>query len=165
MPGTAASALIRSRRAALRGGRKPSKKKRSVGRPATQSAASAAEAPGAAVTARPGGDRLGDQLEAGVGDERRAGVGDQRQRLALRDALQRARARLGGVVLVIGRERRLDPVAGEQRARDAGVLGEDRVGAGEDRERPQRHVAEIADRRRDDVEARGRAAARATATP
>ena len=66
---------------------------------------------------------------------------------------QRARARLGGVVLVIGRERRLDPVAREQRARYAGVLGQDRIRAGQNRQRPQRHVGEVADRRRDDVKA------------
>ena len=114
VPGTAASALMRSRRAARLGGRNPSKKKRSVGRPATQSAASAAEGPGAAVTARPVRDRLGDQLIAGIGNERRSGVGNQRQRLPFGDPSQRARARLGGVVLVVGRERRLDPVAREQ---------------------------------------------------
>ena len=65
--------------------------------------------------------------------------------------LQRARARLGGVVLMIGRERPLNAVTREQRARHAGVLGQDRIGAGEDRQSPQRHVGEVANRRRHDI--------------
>ena len=44
---------MRVRRAPAFDGRKPSKKNRSVGSPATVSAISAAEAPGAAVTASP----------------------------------------------------------------------------------------------------------------
>ena len=40
-------------RAALLGGRKPSKKKRSVGRPETTSAVRIAEGPGIGVTGRP----------------------------------------------------------------------------------------------------------------
>ena len=96
-------------------------------------------------------DRLGDKFIAGIGNERRPGVGDQRQRLPFRDAFQRARARLGGVVLMIRRERPLNAVAREQRARHAGVLGQDRIGAGQDRQSPQRHVGEVANRRRHDV--------------
>ncbi len=150
----AASALSRSRRAALLGGRKPSKKNRSVGKPAIVSATIAAQGPGSEVTAIPSATASATRLIAGVGDQRRAGVGDQRQRLALPHAPKRARARLGGVVLVIGDERGLDRVVVEQPARDAGVLGEDRIGGGERLERPNGDVAEVADRRRDDVQAR-----------
>ena len=51
--GIAASASIRSRRAAVLGGRKPSKKKRSVGSAAVVSAVTAAQAPGRPKTAMP----------------------------------------------------------------------------------------------------------------
>ena len=43
---------------------------------------------------------------------------------------------------------------GEQGLGDARVLGEDRVRGGEHAEAPERHVLEVADRRRDHVEAR-----------
>ena len=102
-------------------------------------------------------DRFGDQLIAGIGNERRSGVGNERQRLPFGDASERARASLGGVVLVVGRERPLNAVAREQRARYAGVFGQDRVGAGQDRKRPQRHVGEVANRRRHNVKTRDRA--------
>ena len=99
-------------------------------------------------------DRLRHKPIAGIGNERRPGVGDQRQRLALGDALERPRTGLGGVVLVVGRERPLDAIAREQRARNAGVLGQNPVGPGQDRQSPERHVHEVADRRRHDIEAR-----------
>src|SRR5204862_242041 len=51
--GTFASAASRARRAALLGGRKPSKKKRSVGNPETTSAVRIAEGPGIGVTGTP----------------------------------------------------------------------------------------------------------------
>ena len=72
------------RRAALFGGRKPSKKKRSVGRPATASAASTAEGPAPRSPRCPARVRLAHQLVAGIGDQRRAGVRHQRDRLRLR---------------------------------------------------------------------------------
>ncbi len=50
---TAANSPSARRRAAALAGRNPAKKKRSVGRPETVSAASPAEAPGMAVTAMP----------------------------------------------------------------------------------------------------------------
>ena len=56
---------MRWRRAALRGGRKPSKKKRSVGRPATISAASTAEAPGTATTLMPAAAASATSLKPG----------------------------------------------------------------------------------------------------
>jgi hypothetical protein len=95
-----------------------------------------------------------NQLEAGIGDQRRAGVGNQRQRFAFGEARDEARADLRRVVLVIGDERRGDLVTLQQTARDAGVLGQDRVGRRQRRQRPERDVGEIADRRRHDIEAR-----------
>ena len=47
-----------------------------------------------------------------------------------------------------------DAVAAEQHAGDARVLCGDDIGAGQDFERAQRDIAEIADRRRDEVERR-----------
>jgi hypothetical protein len=55
-------------------------------------------------------------------------------------------------MVVIGRQRRADAVAVKQFAADAGVLAGDQVGAGQRLQRPQRHVAEIADRGGDDIE-------------
>ena len=107
--------------------------------------------------ARRGGDReakgyrLGDKLIAGIGDQRSSGVGNERQGLTFGDAPNRARPSLGGIVLVVRRERRLNSVAREQGSRDAGVLGQDRVGAGQHCESAQCHVGEVADRRRHDV--------------
>src|SRR6185312_4429145 len=64
-------------------------------------------------------DRLRDELIARIGNERRPGVGDERQRLSAGDAPERPRASLGGVVLVVGRERPLDAITRKQRARNA----------------------------------------------
>ena len=99
-------------------------------------------------------DRFRHKLIAGIGNERRARVGNQSQSLTFANASERPRASLGGVVLMIGRERPLNPVARQQRARHPGVLGQDCIGAGQDRQSPQRHVGEVANRRRDDVKTR-----------
>ena len=97
-----ASSVSRARRAVCFGGRNPSKKNRSVGSAATDSAASTEDGPGSAITAITGGADLAHQLEAGIGNQRRAGVGDQRDRSALRQPFQDFRPRQRGVVLVIG---------------------------------------------------------------
>jgi hypothetical protein len=86
------------------GGRKPAKKKASVGRPAATSAAITAEGPGTGTTAVAGLARRLHQLEAGIGDERRPGVRDQRHRFAGGEALEQLRPHLRGIVLVIGDE-------------------------------------------------------------
>ncbi len=83
LPGIAASAAIRSRRAADFGGRKPSKKKRSVGRPATTSAVRTAEGAGDRGDRQALRQRGSDELVAGVGNQRRAGVGDECERCAI----------------------------------------------------------------------------------
>jgi len=86
------------------------------------------------------------QLEAGIGDQGRAGVGHQRHRGAVREPRQDFRPRFRGVVLVIGRERGRYPVVVDQLAGDAGILAGDEVGRRQGLERPQRDVAQIADR-------------------
>jgi hypothetical protein len=55
-------------------------------------------------------------------------------------------------VIVVGRERGPDAVALEQPRRDARVLAGDEIGRRERRERAQRHVTQVADRRRYQVE-------------
>ena len=150
-----ASSAMRVRRAPSFGGRKPSKKNRSVGRPATASAASAADGPGTAVTGKSGLAGRAHQLEARIGNERRAGVGHQRDRLARGEPRQELRPRRRGVVLVVGRQRRRDAVVVEQLPRDPRVLAGDQVGRGEGLQRPQRDVAQVADRGGDEVQPGG----------
>ncbi len=57
-------------------------------------------------------------------------------------------------MIVIGGGRRADAVTRQQAACNAGVLASDHVGAFEDIERPQGDIAEIANRRRNKVQAR-----------
>ena len=54
------------------------------------------------------------------------------------------------VVLVVGEQARLDPVALEQAARMPRVLGEDEIGRPELVQHAQRDVVEVSDRRRAD---------------
>ncbi len=149
-----ASSSRRARLAACVCGRKPSKKKRSVGRPQIVKAARIAEGPGAPVTLMPCASAALTELETGVRDERRAGIADERNLGALLKPRQQGRAHALGIVLVIGLERGRDAVAVEQAMRDARVLGQHDIRLRQGRERPQRHVAEIADGRRDDMQAR-----------
>ena len=95
------------------------------------------------------------QLVTGIGDQRRAGVRHQRDCLACGKTRKQLRPRFGGIVLVIGRERRRDAVAFGELAGDAGVLAGDDVGAGEQFERAQGDVAQISDRCRHQIEAGG----------
>ena len=135
------------------GGRKPSKKNRSVGRPATASAASAADGPGSGGDGVAGVAGVAHELEARIGDERRAGVRYQRDRFAGGEPCQELRPRRGGVVLVVGRERCGDAVMVEQLARDPRVLAGDQVGRGQRFQRAERDVAQIADRGCDQMQA------------
>ncbi len=145
---------MRLRRAPLFAGRKPSKKKRSVGNPAATSAARLAEAPGIGTTRWPASIAARTSLKPGSGHQRRAGVRYQRQRAAIGEQGQQPRAGALGIVVVIGGQRRLDAVALHQPVGDAGVLAGDEVGAGQRLQRAHRDIAEIADRRRHDVQAR-----------
>ena len=101
-----------------------------------------------------GGPRR-DQLAAGVRDERRARVGHEGEVGPAAQVREQLRSARGGVPGVVAHEARGQAVTGEQAARVAGVLGRDQRHAGEDLERPQRDVAEVADRGRHDEETAG----------
>ena len=73
--------------------------------------------------------RRAHQLVARIGNQRRAGVRDQRDRRARGKPRQQLRPRLGGIVLVVGRQRRRDAVAFEELAGHAAVLAGDEVGS------------------------------------
>ena len=98
-------------------------------------------------------DGITHQLVAWIGDERRAGIADERNRLARCQLRQDARALSLGIVLVIGAQRLRNREVREQGAAVACVLAVEHVGPGKDGERPQGDVAQIADRRRHEVEA------------
>ena len=135
LPGCAISSAIRARRAPALAGRKPSKKNRSVGSPATVSAVSTAEAPGAAMTGMAGRHGVAHQPVARIGDQRRAGIGDQRDGAPGGEPFEDFRPRRLGVVVVIGDQRRRQAVMVEQLAGDAGVLAGDEIGGGQNFER------------------------------
>src|SRR3954468_9737730 len=143
-------------------GRNPRKRYCSATRPEATSAVSTADAPGRTVTSTPassaarrsrtpGSDTPGGP-PAGVGPRGGPGGGeggDPPPRLE-------PRQELGGppslVVLVVREQPRLDPMPLEQTARVARVLAQDHVCGGELGEHAQRHVLEVADRRRADRE-------------
>jgi hypothetical protein len=79
-------------------------------------------------------------------------VGDERDVAAARELGERARAALFLVVLVQRDRPRADAVAIEQHARVARVLREHERGLAQHAQRAQRHVLEVADRRRDEVQ-------------
>ena len=81
-----------------------------------------------------------------------AGVGDERHPLPGFEPRQELRDAGGLVVLVVGEEPGADPVAVEQPARVARVLGEHEVGFAQLGEHAQRDVLEVPDRRRADRE-------------
>ena len=97
-------------------GKNPSKKNRSVGSAATDSAASTEDGAGHRDHGMAGGADLAHQLEAGIGNQRRAGIRDQRDRGALRQLFQDFWPRQRGVVLVI----RLELLPRSRSARSAG---------------------------------------------
>ena len=108
----------------------------------------------------PGIERLAHELVAWVGDQRRAGVGDQRHRLPGTQPRDQPRALTLRVVLVIRGHLAAQTEMRQQLLRVARILGGDQLGAGEHRERAQRNVGEIADRRRHEIEALAPAVAR-----
>ena len=93
------------------------------------------------------------ELVAGVGDQRGAGIGDERDGCALGEPCQQLGPGLGGVVVVIGRERGGDGVMVDELAGDPGVLAGDHVGRGQDFQRPHGDVAQVSDRGSDQVQA------------
>jgi hypothetical protein len=96
--------------------------------------------------------RRAHQLETGIGDERRAGVADQRNSGAVGETGKQLRARLRGIVVVIGGERGRDAVMVEELAGDAGILAGDEIGRRQHLQRPHGNVAQIADRSGDQVQ-------------
>ena len=97
--------------------------------------------------------RLLDEQRAGVGQRGRAGIADQRHIPARVHDPQK----LGGggalVVLVQCNRARRDGVPREQRAAGARVLAGDQIGSAQRFDRARAGVAQVADRRGDDIEA------------
>ena len=141
-------------RAPVWAARKPSKKNRSVGKPATESAASTDDAPGSAVTAVAGLASRSHQFVARVGNQRCARVRYQCDCLVIGESCQQLWPCLGGVVFVVGRKRSRYPVAFDEFAGNAGILAGDHISAREHLERAQSDVTEISDRRGDQIKAR-----------
>ena len=96
-----------------------------------------------------------NELETRIGNQRRAGVGHERDRFAGGEPRQELRPRRHGVVLVVRRQRRRDAVVVEQLPGHPRVLAGDHVGRREGLQRPQRDVAQVADRGGDEVQSGG----------
>ena len=92
------------------------------------------------------------RLEAGIGHQRRAGVRHQRQRAAPLQPGDELRPQRRRIMFVVGDQRAADAVMGEQHLGDARVFRQDRIDGGERAHRAERDVAEIADRRGDDMQ-------------
>src|SRR6266436_4118269 len=97
--------------------------------------------------------RLPDEQRAGIGQRGRAGIADQRHILARVHGLQKPGGGGALVVLVQCNRRRRDGVPREQRAAGSRVLAGDQVGGAQRLDRARAGVAQVADRRGDDVEA------------
>ena len=151
------SRASRSRRSRPVRGRNPSNDQRGPASPAAATAASTADAPGTGTTAPPCAGPRRDQPLARVADTTGvpASVTSARS-VAGREVLEeRALPRRAALRVVAHRPGR-DLVAVEQPARDPRVLGRDERHRPQDLERAERDVAEVADRRRDDVQRPGR---------
>ncbi len=96
-----------------------------------------------------------DQAETGIGDQRRAGVRYLGDDLADAQPLDDLWQHLGPGVIVVAQQGFFDVVGGQKLGGDARILGQDDVGGLEHVERAQGDVAQIADRRRHDIEAGG----------
>src|SRR5690606_18510014 len=94
-----------------------------------------------------------DQLVTGIGDKRRARVADQRDRLA-RQGLEQTASLLGSAVIVIPPQRLGNSEMTQELAGHARIFAGDRVATRKHVERAPSHVAEVAYRGGDDVEAR-----------
>ncbi len=93
------------------------------------------------------------QLEARIGHQGRAGVRNQRDGGARGEASDQLRAGFGRVMIVVGYERRGDPIVIEKLAGHPRVLAGNQVGRCQHFERPHGDVTQIADRGGDQVEA------------
>jgi hypothetical protein len=99
-----------------------------------------------------GFERRAHEPLARIGDERRARVAHERDARAARE---RGEHKLAALPLVVPVQRdRLsgDPVAIEQHARVARVLGQHELGLAQHAQCAQRHVLEVADRRRHEMQ-------------
>ncbi len=94
-----------------------------------------------------------DQAEAGVGNQRRTGVGNLRDHLPNTQALDDFRQDLRAGVVVITQQWLLQAVCRKQLCGDAGVFRQHDIGGPQNVEGAQGNVAQIADRRGDDIEA------------
>ncbi len=101
------------------------------------------------------GAGVADELVAGVGNQRRAGVADQCDRFAAEARDDRRPVRVGAVI-VVPAHRHFRADVREQLAGDAGVLGEDSLGAPKHIRGSRRKVAEIPDRSGDDIKSGSR---------
>src|SRR6185312_1984765 len=94
------------------------------------------------------------QRKARIAEERRAGVGDQRHAAAAPQILEDGADQRALIVLVQRLARRADAEMLAEPGAGPRVLAVDHVGRGQGLEPTQRHVAQIADRRRHDMKAR-----------
>ena len=97
--------------------------------------------------------RLARKLVARIGDKRRSGIADQGDRLALRETTQQFWPDHRGIMVVVGANRSPDPVVIKQLAAPARILARNHVGGSQHLRRTERDIAQIADRRGDQVEA------------
>ena len=150
--GIFASSAMRVRRWPSFGGRKPSKKNRSVGSPATAKRRKRRRRAGHGVHRETGLAGGADQLEARIGNQRRAGVRHECDRFAGGHPRQELGPRRRGIVLVVGGQRRRDAVMVEQLPRHPRILAGNHVSRSEGLQRPERDVAQVADRGGDEVQ-------------
>jgi hypothetical protein len=99
--------------------------------------------------------RSGDQVETRIAHQRRACVADQRDRVALCKSCNELRALRSFVVFVQRRQRGADPAGLQHLAGVARILRRDQRDAREHLAGARREIAQVADRRCDDVEGAG----------
>ncbi|MCY1429599.1 hypothetical protein D9M71_455210 [compost metagenome] len=104
------------------------------------------------------GARLAHEMEARIGNQRRAGIGNQRHIVARLQAGQKASALVALVMLVTGRQRRLDAEVLQQADRVPGVFSGDQSHLAQHPQGPGADVVQVADWRRHHVESAGSAA-------
>ena len=98
----------------------------------------------------PGREGLAHQPVARIGNQRRAGIRHKRDGVARREPLQNFRPHRFGIVVVIGDERRREPIMVKKLAGDACVLAGDKIRARQNLKRPQCDIAQVPDGRRHD---------------
>ena len=100
-----------------------------------------------------GGFSRAYQRETGIADQRRAGVRHQGHHLPFAQAFHGQIGGAGRGVVVAPLQPRLQAVGGQQLGRDARVLGQNQIGGGQNVQRPEGDVPQIADRGGDQIEA------------